>query len=583
LRLSDGPGFFLNLVTERVSRSRAAAGGTILEADGGAHIDYSVVSVEAAGQDTTVTSWGYSLARADRSLYLTQFVRGDDQEMFIVGNETQQTGLSAFVVKTPLAPGLTPNPSRETSLGGGGSAPLARAAATDGIGGVYILAATMGPEDTTPYPTALWLFHVLASGGLDPLWPRDGRLVADRSWADGTPKLAADGVGGVYVTWNRESEPGTPYTLRAVAERINARGEAVPGWNSGGTVLMPGPRDYQRDAKLEVTDSGGLFAIVEYLRLYWLVCLDEHGNDMQGWPTEGVPIGPRISFDDFAEADVMPAAGGGCIVSWQRLGPDTKDDDLFYTALQADGSVWPGVASTGVVLCGAEGSQSSASIVIGSGGVVQTYWKDEVATDPPTTDNGVYTMRIGVDGVRAVVPRLTSQRVSQGVTGTRIVWHSSGLLDELPSLLMLKQGAPVEAVGTVRRIDSWTLESVVDATGGCEATAFSLAIQESGTWVGVSDTITVTCPLGRTALTLGRTGLAADGFLEVVVHSVGIRGDVDMSLFDLLGRRVGSATGQVAGDGDTEFRIPAPGGTGIVFLEARAQGVRATKRVLAIR
>jgi hypothetical protein len=83
-------------------------------------------------------------------------------------------------------------------------------------------------------------------------------------------------------------------------------------------------------------------------------------------------------------------------------------------------------------------------------------------------------------------------------------------------------------------------------------------------------------------LTLEHAVVGPDGFLAIHLRSLGIRGPVAVALFDLMGRRVGHATVQISSDGDTQALLGAPSAAGVMFVEARAQGIRATRRVIVV-
>src|SRR5262249_47343765 len=126
---------------------------------------------------------------------------------------------------------------------------------TDGVGGAIVVW-----EDGRSPVTAIDLFaqHVLASGGVDPAWPANGRaLVAVRGLQD-QHVLIADGSGGAIVAW-RDARPGAS-VADLYAQHVLSSGQVDPRWPVNGLAVSTAPGAQQSPAIVEDGAGGAIVA-----------------------------------------------------------------------------------------------------------------------------------------------------------------------------------------------------------------------------------------------------------------------------------------------------------------------------------
>jgi len=112
-------------------------------------------------------------------------------------------------------------------------------AAADGFGGAIVA----WEDYTTPTRSDIFAQRVTAEGTIAPGWPAQGFPVCAAPSFQLNPKLATDGAGGAYVTWEDTRSGQTPDVY---AQHVTALGTIAPGWLPDGhgvcTEIASGPR-----------------------------------------------------------------------------------------------------------------------------------------------------------------------------------------------------------------------------------------------------------------------------------------------------------------------------------------------------
>lgn len=239
---------------------------------------------------------------------------------------------------------------------------------SDGAGGMIVTwydyrAATV---------SAIYAQHVLASGGVDPLWPADGRLLGFGDGLRSNPTIASDGSGGALVTWY--DHRGT--TNDIYAQRVMASGAIAAGWPVSGlaVTLDVGEQSYPR---LVSDDAHG--AIVTWLDtrngnadVYAHHVLASGVVD-GAWPANGLPICTAAGAQE--EHQLIGDGAGGAIITWQ----DSRGGafyDIYAQRVLVSGAVDPAWPANGRLVCAAARSQFTPSLVAdGTGGAIIA-WED---------------------------------------------------------------------------------------------------------------------------------------------------------------------------------------------------------------
>ncbi len=283
----------------------------------------------------------------------------------------------------------------------------------DGAGGAFL-----AWDDARGGPQDIYVQHVDSTGAMT--WTPDGRLVCGAPDVQAIPALAADGVGGVFVTWNDNRGNGvTGYDIYAT--HVLGDGTPDPAWTADGDSICaaPGSQFYP-----EIVSDGAGGAI-----LTWY---DGRGADDDiyaqrvatdgtvAWTVGGVPL--CTASGEQTDPVLVGDGSHGAIVTW-------RDDrvtgrDVYAQRVDATGA--PKWAANGVPVCAASGTQDDPVIVgDGAGGAIVA-WQDARST--PTL---VYAARLSsggtrpwiVDGVVAIELSLAS--VETAPHEVRLAWYAT--------------------------------------------------------------------------------------------------------------------------------------------------------------
>jgi hypothetical protein len=203
--------------------------------------------------------------------------------------------------------------------------------ASDGAGGFFLT----WQQQSASTGLDVYAQHVTAAGGFAPGWPAGGIALYGGSSDQTSPVVLADGVGGAYFVWEDKRANGVQRDIYIT--RLAADGSIPSGWVSGGSPIQQDPKD-EYTPVLVSDGSGGLFVIWTYL--YGAGDTDIYGahylaNGTKAWGALGLaaPLGLQS-----APAVVQDGAGGlifAYVDETSGLGKDVRAARFFGTGFQA--------------------------------------------------------------------------------------------------------------------------------------------------------------------------------------------------------------------------------------------------------
>lgn len=155
-------------------------------------------------------------------------------------------------------------------------------------------------------------------------------------------------------------------------------------------------------------------------------------------PAEGTPVITTAAKGTSSISSYASASdgAGGMFIAWiDSRNSATTGDDIFITRLLANGTIAPGFAAGGNIVCNASGSQSNLTMVPDGSGGVNLVWQD--ARDNATLSSDIYGVKVlgngTVDGPANGFPisttTLNENGPSIGTVGTdkvAVVWRYTG-------------------------------------------------------------------------------------------------------------------------------------------------------------
>lgn len=203
---------------------------------------------------------------------------------------------------------LMPRPSSSSAL----------AAAWDGKHGAYVV----WQDDSGSTAGILRVQHLVESGGIDPSWPVNGKLLCPFTASRTQLGMVADDQGGAFVWWFEG------YAL--YLSRLSERGTLAPGWPSRGrrlTSLVLGTRNDRHTPPEIVPDgNGGVFVgWLDWTRQFLVTHLDAENLPAPGWPDEPVAVNqPGASTLPFIAA-LGRGESGEVIAAWVQSNGGAAD------------------------------------------------------------------------------------------------------------------------------------------------------------------------------------------------------------------------------------------------------------------
>jgi hypothetical protein len=220
--------------------------------------------------------------------------------------------------------------------------------------------------------------HVLGSGTIAPGWPVNGLPVSVRAGYQYSPRLLADGAGGVFIAW----QDGASDVLGDIyAQRLNGDGTLATGWPEGGLGVCTDPGD-QGGAYLASDDAGGVFVSWGDLRSgsaasIFATRVTGSGGFVPGWPVSGKEIVGGAAAHGIR--GMVPDGAGGVYMGWAQGPPlDFSQEDVYAVRILADGSIAPGWPAGGLPVAAPPGAQFLTGVVADGAGGTQLGWYDSL-------------------------------------------------------------------------------------------------------------------------------------------------------------------------------------------------------------
>ena len=230
------------------------------------------------------------------------------------------------------------------------------------------------------------------------LWGPLGILVTDSTTSE-VPKIAADGLGGVYIVWG-DSRNSPDNSI--VVTRLGPDGQPVAGWPAAGKVIRTGG-SHPSNPDILPDGEGGMFILWSELEPLTLgsadqprvVRIDADGSLHSGWDPNGVRVAPRP--DSSCPVWQFASDGaGGVLVAFTRFTAEGTSRAMVQR-LSGGGSRPPGWPAGGLDASTAPGEHYTP-LVVGCSGAAVLVWSE---TRLGETGVDVYATRFLPDGVRA--------------------------------------------------------------------------------------------------------------------------------------------------------------------------------------
>ncbi len=268
-----------------------------------------------------------------------------------------------------------------------------------------------------------------AAGRVDPSWPPQGLVVCDAPDDQAAPTMVRDGRGGAIVAWY-DQRGGKDHDL--YAQHVLASGQVDPHWPKNGRALCTAPGHQQSPFAVEDSAGGAIVAWWDYrsgpdAHIYAQHVLDDGRVDPR-WPNDGLALCVAPGLQCFPKA--VGDGRGGAIVTWyDHRGTDY---DIYAQHVLAAGEVdsrWP---ANGRALCTAAGHQRNPTLISDGAGGAIVAWDDgrrdpsfdvyaqhvlaSGSVDPAFPDDGIAVAEgAGAQHAPALVP--------DGRGGALVVWE----------------------------------------------------------------------------------------------------------------------------------------------------------------
>ena len=202
-------------------------------------------------------------------------------------------------------------------------------------------------------------------------WPHDVGThlhIAPSSFAQSQPRVAPDGAGGFFITWQEQSG-GTG--IDVYAQHVTATGAIAAGWPAGGIALYAGSSDQTDPTVLSDGVGGAYFAWADKRSGgvqgdIYVTRLASDGNIPSGWVAGG--IAAQFDSKDEYLPQLVSDGSGGVIVIWSYT-YSVSDIDIYGARFLANGTKqW----SAGLIAPIAQQTAPSP-VSDGAGGVIFSY------------------------------------------------------------------------------------------------------------------------------------------------------------------------------------------------------------------
>lgn len=275
----------------------------------------------------------------------------------------------------------------------------------------------------------LYVGHVLGSGQLDPAWPATGLAIASGPGAQFGAQVCADGQGGLFASW-QDARSGPDYDI--YVQHVRADGTTAPGWTANGTPICTAS-GVQQASSIAADGHGGIFVTWEDRRGASTDVYTQHvlatGAVDPAWPADGRAT--CAAPGNQTAPRVIGGELGSAFVVWtdSRAG---SIPSLYAQHLLANGTLDPTWPATDLNFCAVFANHINLVVVSDGAGGALAVWDDNRSglsvyahhltsqgVDPswPVNGLGVSTAAQGQNAGGAVVP--------DGSGGLVVTWSDS--------------------------------------------------------------------------------------------------------------------------------------------------------------
>ncbi len=284
---------------------------------------------------------------------------------------------------------------------------------SDGAGG-FIAAWTDERDGSMAGNSSVYVVRMLANGTVASGWPTNGRAVCNVAGKQGSPSIAPDGDGGIFVTWT-DMRSGGVSPRNIYAQHLDAAGSVEAGWTAEGLAVCTAISD-QDNPRIVIDGTGGFIAAWDDART---TSLDIYAQRIGPFGRLGSPE-PHIA----GVHDVPWDQGGHVKVTWDASTLDTQRDGEFtgYDILRAS----PGKAGGAVAILGDDlAALRTGDLVAVPRSGATTYW--EYMTSVPALHfvaNYAYVSPTTSDSMAVANPLTSFMVVGRNATGS-MYWPSA--------------------------------------------------------------------------------------------------------------------------------------------------------------
>lgn len=427
----------------------------------------------------------------------------------------------------------------------------------DGGLGCFVLLA----RDSAAQPQ-LRILHLLPDGSEDPAWPSGSVVSRDQYVIKSRTHLLSDRAGGVYfIGWSDVAAP--------VGKRFGPDGSLQPGWPAQGIELIPAPSGYSvaiaDGPQYAVSSTGRLVGLAQLVDLSFqqrgvaAMSHEPDGTVTPGWPATGLQYPAGITTSGSPQLCLTPA--DEVVLTWSDHGPAPNGPGaLMGVALSPEGDElagWP----TSHVLRATQRNLAYNRSSLGADGAFSQLWLEFGGLEEDSTHFARFQIADGA------VPTLAAARLlEQTFTQRRLraTWLLEGVPDLRLDLVRSLDHAPFAALPVL----TWQGASIVGfedelPSGSLEA-RYLLVSTHDGIRRAVSDTLRVSAPEPAQQIQIVGERIQRGNELAFTIELASGAAPVEVSLFDVAGRRLQRQRLAFAGQGPQSVLLP---------LERRAPGI----------
>lgn len=571
LLLPRRSGALVQCIVERVSYDRVGVAIVTTVEDESFCVSWSIIQVLAPGESPAFRVTTDSSLVCSSNLKLSSVVPSEERWAWLLFQDLNPAATSIIARRMSIDPAVMPTVNSFAQVETGALGCSVLGACTDGEGGVIwcgvgaSAGVSSGGENRL-----LRIWHFDRFGLPDPRWPAAGLRIAP-TIESYEIQIEPDRNGGAYVCWLGTSAASLD-TLRVLGARVGGAGSLEAGWRVEGTVLVENDDPRSRGAELCVGENGELFAGVLGLYGCYLVAFDKAGRRLPGWSSAGVPLAPPRLFGVESRA-LVPLVGGGVLALW--------DDGLRVRSATATPvpSCPPSIEVIQVPICPSSREQRLAGVCSAAPEACTVFWEETAPVDAPGQGSDLYMEKVKLGGLKVAQAKFSVRSVRRGARGIRVEWSSPDIIDEVPEIWTRSGGASLVRIGSASRIDSWSFGATVPYNGVCGGDDVEVLVMDGEpNQRCLAKPLLIACSEApRIAIESARV---ARGGVEVRGSIHGAFGDIQLSLYDVTGRRVSRSSCNVLEEGEFVARLSAPNLVGFYWVQALSAGRSASRGVV---